>query len=187
MSAKRSPLTPLNRLQERLRGTYDVIPEARQILQGTYTKNPYCEAYGNDETVKNRSKIANPKSPKNKRESGKSRFMVKGTPDVNSDKGTSPNKLTKFLKVLLGEGYLVLRNVSSESSLKDYVQAMKSNLEEFLGYEMFTALHKYLSFDVEQDLSSEVDVCETLFQALGEDGIVFVPLMLQFIRCEKNL
>jgi predicted helicase len=26
-----------------------------------------------------------------------------------------------------------------------------------------------------------------LFETLGEDGIVFVPLMLQYIQCERNV
>lgn len=200
MSAKRSPLAPLNRLEVGLRGTYDVIPQVKEILQGTYTKNSNCKAYGDAETVnqgarickdqtcvKNRAEIVNPNSPRNERESSKSRFMLKAAPDVYPHKATGSKKQTELLKVLLGGSHLVLRNVSSVSSLKDYVQAMKSSLEECLGNEMFTTLYDYLCFDMQEDLSSEVDVSETLFEAFGEDGIVFVPLMLQFIRCENNL
>ena len=65
---------------------------------------------------------------------------------------------------------------------------MQLHLEECLGLEMFNALHKYLRFDVEKDLASGLDhISESLFKALGEDGFVFVPFMLQYIRCERYL
>ena len=197
MNAKRSPLAPLKRLQVRLRGTYDVIPESKRILQGTYTKKSYCKDCVHGEPVhqgartckdragaKNRPEILDPKCPSDEREC-ESRFMVKRSADAHLDKARSPK--TEFLKVLLGGSQLVLRNVSAESSLKDYVQAMKSSLEDCLGVEMFATLYRYLSVDVLKDLSSEVDISETLLRALGEDGIVLVPLMLQFIRCQNDL
>lgn len=197
MNAKRSPLAPLKRLQVVLRGTYDVIPESKRILQGTYTKNSNCKDRVHSKPVhqgaqtckdrasaKNQAEILDPKCPSNEREC-EDRFMVKRSTDAHLDKARSPK--TEFLKVLLGGSQLVLRNVSAESSLKDYVQAMKSTLEDCLGVEMFAALYKYLSVDVLKDLSSEIDISETLLQALGEDGIVLVPLMLQFIRCENDL
>ena len=197
MNAKRSPLAPLKRLQVRLRGTYDVIPESKRILQGTYTKNSNCKDCVHGEPVhqvartckdragaKNRPEILDPKCPSDEREC-ESRFMVKRSADAHLDKARSPK--TEFLKVLLGGSQLVLRNVSAESSLKDYVQAMKSSLEDCLGVEMFATLYRYLSVDVLKDLSSEVDISETLLRALGEDGIVLVPLMLQFIRCQNDL
>ena len=197
MNAKRSPLAPLKRLQVRLRGTYDVIPESKRILQGTYTKNSNCKDCVRGEPVlqgartckdrtggKNQPEILDLKCPSNEKEC-EGRFMVKRSTDALLDEARSPK--TEFLKVLLGGSQLVLKNVSAESSLKDYVQAMKSTLEDCLGVEMFAALYKYLSVDVWKDLSSEVDISETLLRALGEDGVVLVPLMLQFIRCQNDL
>ena len=82
---------------------------------------------------------------------------------------------------------MVFCSASPRISLKEYVEAMKSSLEDSLGVEMFNALDKYLLNDVATDLSTGVDVCGTMFEALGEERIVFVPLMLQYIQCKKSL
>ena len=197
MRVKRSPLAPLNRLQVSLHATYDVIPDPKQALQGTYTKQSSCRASIDDETASHSSQIRENqtsiksngdtvarKDTTSDRRGNNNMFLAKNSSDLKTDNST---RQTEFLKVLLGSSHMVFRNISPESSLKEYVQAMRSTLEESLGLGMFTALHKYLCFDVEKELGSGLNICETFFQALGQDGIVFVPLMLQYIQCEKNL
>ncbi|CAB3998070.1 serine threonine- kinase Nek5-like [Paramuricea clavata] len=187
MRVKRSPLAPLNKLQVSLHATYDVIPDPKQVLQGTYTKQYSCRASIDDETASHSSQTTETvahKDTTSDRRGNNNRLLAKNSSDLKTDNSTSQ---TEFLKILLGSSHMVFRNTSPESSLKEYVQAMRSTLEESLGLEMFTALHKYLCFDVKKDLGSGLNICETFFQALGQDGIVFVPLMLQYIQCEKNL
>ena len=186
------------KLQVRLRSTYDVIPEPKQVFQETYTKRSNCRAYIDGETVTHRAqtsenqttmkdygKTVNLEDPT--RRAGDIKFLAKGASGVKPRNLTSPKRETELLKVLLRGSSMVLKSISPESSLKDYLQAMKSTLEESLGAEMFTVVHKYLCCDVQKDLSSGVDICQPLFEALGKDEIVFLPLMLQYIQCEKNL
>ena len=196
----RRPLAPLNRLRVRLRSTYDVIPETRPIFQGTYTKCLNSETYKDDEppshrrkrserqsNLKNFSEDGFQKSATKQNQSGNSTFLEKDSSRITSGNSTNPKRQTEFLRVLLSGNHLILKSISPESSLKDYIQAMKSNLEEILGAEMFTVLYKYLRSDVHRDLDSGVDICQPLYEALGEGGIAFVPLMLQYIQCESRL
>jgi hypothetical protein len=180
-------------LQARLRGTYDVIPGTKPVFQGTYTKRSNAGgAYKDDGTSRRRQGSEDQTGSRrinatNEKQSSSNVFLAKGSSGIAMGGSSNPKRQTEFLRILLGGNHMVLKSISPESSLKDYVQAMKSSLEEVLGLEMFTALHEYLCFDVRRDLDSEVDVCEPLFETLGEDGIVFVPLMLQYIQCERNI
>ena len=184
----------------RLRSTYDVIPKPRPVLQGTYTKCCNSEAYRDDKTtshrsqrserqanLKNYSESGSLKKATDQKQSGSSTFLEKDSSRSTLGNSTNPKRETEFLRVLLSGNRLVLKSISPESSLKDYIQAMKSNLEEILGAEMFADLYKYLCSDVHRDLDSGVDICQPLYKALGGDGIAFVPLMLQYIQCESYL
>ena len=182
----------------RLRSTYDVLPKPRPVLQGTYTKCSNSEAYRDYETTSHRrqrsERQANLKNynesgslKTDQKQNGNGSFVAKESSRSTLGNSTNPKRETEFLRVLLSGNRLVLKSISPESSLKDYIQAMKSNLEEILGAEMFADLYKYLCSDVHRDLDSGVDICQPLYKALGVDGIAFVPLMLQYIQCESYL
>ncbi|XP_028393236.1 serine/threonine-protein kinase Nek3-like [Dendronephthya gigantea] len=200
--AERSSLVPLNRHEVNLRGTYDIPAERNKpLFQGTYTKSSNSKAYNGSEVEETASQYRERKASLKKRREDiletersnecpkvKKRSFETEVPHANSSNATSPGAQTTLLKVLLQGSHITLENISSESSLQEYVQAMRLHLEESLGWEVFNALHKYLRFDVEKDLVSGIDhISEKLFKALDEDKIVFLPLMLQYITCEKSL
>lgn len=188
--AKRSPLTPLRGVLSPMCETYDVISCPKLVSQGTYTKPSRCRVEKNKETPHfDRKQTRESQSVKTidhdhqitmKREN----CSVKNIKDTKLT-ATGSTWQTELLKVVFGGSSIMLKNVSPESSLKDCVEAMKLTLEEGLGQHVFSALHKYLLLDVDRELDAGLDIYETLFQILGEDGIVFVPLMLQYMQWQQ--
>ena len=165
----------------RLHATYDVIHEEKPIFQSTYTKSSNLNAHEDDEIFGSSGKTSD-NGPGCHNGSG-----VENISALKQDKTATPRSHTEFLRILLDGSSTVFKSISSDSRLKEYVQEMKCALQKSLGVDMFNALHKYLCLNVKKDLSSGVDVCEVLFDALGEDGIVFLPLMLQYMKCESHL
>lgn len=109
----------------------------------------------------------------------KQKQFTKKNPELDGQKRKD------FIKILLKRNRFKFGDISPEDSIGSYIQAMRLYLEQSLGTEMFIAVYRYLSVDVEED-EHTTDVTSKLFEIMNEEYVVYVPLILQLIQCESS-
>ena len=182
-SAERRPLTPLNKPPRHLGETYEVIRDSRQLSQETYTvlNKPRSIAVN----MKTQGISCSKRNDNNKGE-GKGSGHAPSTFDSTRLGWFAEKKTVDFIKILLTRNHFNLGSISPADSMKSYMDAIKSYLEKKLGAELLVAVYKYLAADVKIDLDEDIDITVKLFEAMGQENVVYVPLILQLIRCENS-
>lgn len=176
-------MVPVKKPPVRLRETYDVIPSQRQLSQETYAikDRPLSKAVVDEKTKSSYIK-------RTENQENNEKYHVKQPSNYGSAQPRQSNqqKTMNFVKILLTSDRFDFVKISPRDTMSSYVQSMRSSLQKKLGVELFVAVHQYLSADVKKELGAGEDIVGKLFDVLGQDNIVYIPLILQLIQCENS-
>lgn len=152
-----------------MRETYDVRCRTQQLCHETFTKISRSQSTSHD--------FSNCISCEKEQREAK---------NISSDEKRLPVhvKQMELLKYLITGYDHVFETISSQTSLQEYMEMIKSELLDNLGSQTFINIREYLHHD---DVTKVAETCESLYDVLGKDKIHLLPLVLHYHQCEKIL